>query len=207
MAEGTFRRGDKTAAVTVTVAPAKFKSIALVPERVQVAVESTAAVRVVGRTDAGREAEVSADEVTWETLPSPQFADFDPDAMTVRGVAPTGEQTQPLAARLGDLRAGAQVEVVAAPFRLDGPPPGPAPPPGRPGGDVPGLDRLRRRPAGRGHRPGAGVVGVGGQGADLQGGRRLGGRPGRRPDDRPRELPGADLEGGHRPLRPGGGPG
>ena len=118
-AEVEVVRGGHKAVVSVTVAEGKFLSIAVLPERLQVTVEDVQPVRVAGRLADDRVVDLAAESLTWDVLPSSQQVDFDPKLMTVRGVAPTGDRPQILSVRLGELRASAQVQVVAAPFRLE----------------------------------------------------------------------------------------
>jgi len=118
-------QGGKRVEVYVDVARESFQAIAVVPERISVAVDQTLALRIVGRRADGMEADLAPDQVRAERLPSPTFVDFDPSKLTLRGVQTTANAPQKMTLRYGELKAAATIDVIAAPLRLEVTPPGP----------------------------------------------------------------------------------
>lgn len=119
-------QGDRKATVHVKVGTTEFRSLAIDPVHVGVPVDDQAWVRVMATTDSGRLAEMAPDRITVEKALSPRFAEFDPRAMTVRGVQPTDPKSpQVLGLSLGKHHASAPVDVVLPPLRLDIAPAGP----------------------------------------------------------------------------------
>jgi uncharacterized protein YjdB len=104
--------------INIDVTRELFRSIAIVPERISVAVDETLRVRVVGETDAGNTVDLAPDQIQAERLPASSFVDFDPSTLAIRGVAPTSGSPQTLSLRVGELQATAKISVVAAPMRL-----------------------------------------------------------------------------------------
>lgn len=104
--------------ISVDVTRELFRSIAIVPERISVAVDETLQVRVVGTTDAGNTVDLAPDQIQAERLPASGLVDFDPTTLGIRGIAPTSGSPQTLSVRVGELQATAKISVVAAPMRL-----------------------------------------------------------------------------------------
>jgi uncharacterized protein YjdB len=118
-------QAGKKASVPVTVVEAPLRSIAIVPDRIQVGINDKVPVKVIGKGDGDRQVELAPDRLTWERVPSSRVVDFDPSSLTVRGLSATGAAPQSLSVRVGDLRAAARVEVVSPPFTLEVTPKGP----------------------------------------------------------------------------------
>ena len=113
-------QGERKASVSVKVGAAEFRSAAIDPTRVGVPVDDQAAVRLMAANDSGRWVEIAPDRLTVEKALSPRYAEFDPRAMTVRGVQPTDPKSpQTLGLAFDKLHASAPVEVVLPPLRLD----------------------------------------------------------------------------------------
>jgi hypothetical protein len=113
-------QGDQKATVSVKVEAADFRSALIDPTRVGVPVDDLAAVRLLAVNDSGRWAEIAPDRLSVEKVLSPRYAEFDPRAMTVRGVQPTDPKSpQTLGLAFDKLHASAPVDVVLPPLRLD----------------------------------------------------------------------------------------
>lgn len=111
--------------VEVEVTRAEIRSITFVPSRPKVQVDDLITLRLVGRHGDDQEADLAADQIVWERLPSPTVVDLDVKNLQLRGLQPTGASPQSLTARYGDARATALVEVVAPPLRVEITPRGP----------------------------------------------------------------------------------
>lgn len=119
------KQGEHKAEAAVKVAEALFQALAIEPDRIPLKVNDTAKIKVVGQVKGDRRAELAADLLTWERLPEPDDADFDPHTLTLRGRSAAGGAPQTIAVRYGDLHATAKVELIAAPFTLEATPAGP----------------------------------------------------------------------------------
>ncbi|NQT36201.1 MAG: hypothetical protein HQ581_01850, partial [Planctomycetes bacterium] len=124
-AEITVAQAQWTKTVQATVSTADIQSIAIDPAEVEVPVDGSAEVKVMGQTPE-RLVELAPDLLECQTLPSTEFATFDPAKMTFQGIAPTGETKQTLGMAFGDRQATASVEVVeVVPEQLEMTPAGP----------------------------------------------------------------------------------
>lgn len=119
----------KTAEIRATVTPASFESITLAPNPIEALVESETQLAVLGMTQAAdgaqsRQVTIAPDLLAWPQLPSVEYATFDPQRLSLRGIRPTDAATQTLAVRFGDLETSAPVRVTASPLRLETEPSG-----------------------------------------------------------------------------------
>ncbi len=112
-------QGKTKRSVEVSVAKAKFSSIAFEHDRIVVPIGRTVYPSVLGRIVDEKEyrrVEIAADLLTTEESPEPRYADYSPSLLALRGVWPTREDpTQTLAVRFGPHRASAPVDVIISP--------------------------------------------------------------------------------------------
>lgn len=107
--------GGTPVKITATVTAADWKSIELVPTRVQVLSDEVAAVKVFGN-DGSTRAELAGDQVTWTTLPRPEFLEFNKAALQLKGLKPTDDHSERLTARYKSLEATTEIEVISPPL-------------------------------------------------------------------------------------------
>ncbi len=122
-------QGGRVQTIRVEVATAQFKSIAIEPARVVVAVDDSVGLRVMAQV-AGeapeKTVEIAPDLLSCPERPSPQFAELDTRSMCVRGITPTDpESPQSVSFRFGKHTGSATVEVSMPPFELTLEPKGP----------------------------------------------------------------------------------
>ncbi|MCO6456672.1 MAG: hypothetical protein J5I93_15345 [Pirellulaceae bacterium] len=115
----TVVQAANQAEVLVDVTRQLFRGLAIVPERMSVAVDQTVPIRLVGTTDTGQMVDLAAEQVQAERLPSSDYLEFDPAALHVRGIRVTDQTPQRLVLRVGDQRASAEIHVVSAPLQLE----------------------------------------------------------------------------------------
>ena len=121
----TVRQEAREAEVVVEVQSWGIESIAIVPDRIEVPVQDTVDLRLIGRCAEGTEIDLVADEITWEQLPTSAFAEIDPHHLRVLGRAPTGQSPQRVVAAWGEHRANATIEVTSPALTLQLLPAGP----------------------------------------------------------------------------------
>lgn len=108
--------GTQPVKVAVTVAAAEWKGIVLEPARLKILSDEVATIKVFGVLDESHRVELSPDQITWSSLPRPEFVDFDKSTLQVKGLKPTGDRAERLNARQGTFEATAEIEVVAQPL-------------------------------------------------------------------------------------------
>lgn len=113
------REGERTAEVPVEVVEGEIQSIFIRPERIVVPVDGNAEVLVFGRLADDREVQLTPHVMLLEEAPGGEFAIFDAETLTLRGVRPTGSTPQRLVLRYGEQRAEAIVEVDVAPMSVE----------------------------------------------------------------------------------------
>lgn len=112
--------------IPVTVKGEKIVSIAFVPDRISVPEHGSVSLRLVASCDDDRQFDLLPDQITsWQKVPTPAFAELDLETLELHGRAATDDSPQTLEARVGELRASAQVDVIWSPGQVELTPAGP----------------------------------------------------------------------------------
>ncbi|MGD0898096.1 MAG: hypothetical protein ABR915_09700, partial [Thermoguttaceae bacterium] len=129
-AQVTVVQGDRPlGTVDVSVSQVEFQAISIDPGSIGVPVDGMVRPRVYGwvkGSDPMRSVEIAPQFLTADKLPSPRYAEFNPNLLELRGAEPTPPKSpETLALRLGANKAAAPVEVMVAPCLLEISPAGP----------------------------------------------------------------------------------
>lgn len=105
--------------IDVEVTPANLKSITFSPPRMSVPVDRSVPVRLVGQTKEGEQIDLAAEAVTWVEIPQAALVELDVKKLELLGRLPTDDSPQTMVARVGDLRASGQIDVVPGPLQIE----------------------------------------------------------------------------------------